>query len=81
MKRVTLIFSALLLSFPLLTAAADYGKLIESVDTEKAADSVDTDKLSEAVEGTDTRTEGNQTLQDRTGPYHGISGRKQRLPT
>ena len=49
MKRVTLIFSALLLSFPLLTAAADYGKLIESVDKEKAADSIDLEKAKEAL--------------------------------
>ena len=52
-KRTTLFLAACVFTFPLVTTAADYGKLIESVDTEKAADSVDTDKLAESVDGTD----------------------------
>jgi hypothetical protein len=52
MKRITLLI-ILILSFPVVTIAADCGKLLNSVDKEKAADSVDTEKPAESVDGTD----------------------------
>ena len=48
MKKISLV-AALLLTLPGLALAADYGKLIDAVDTEKAADSIDVDKMKEAL--------------------------------
>jgi hypothetical protein len=52
MRSTALLFT-LFLSFPAITVGADYGKLIDSVDTEKATESVDTETLKNSVDGTD----------------------------